>query len=322
LVRECRICHSHGEFPTFQVREMQLGMRDTFTYFECTHCRCLQIENVPADLERYYPKHYYSLNDWPPNHFKPLVRKWVKKLRTLYAVQDVGWLGQLLYQKSPEIGLRALSYIRPKLTDRILDVGCGRGGNLYHLKTAGYKNLLGIDPFLAEDIEYRNGLKILKQTLEGVQGEWDVIMLHHSYEHMINPAEALQLISKRLSKQGWCLLRLPISTSWAWRHYRENWVQLDAPRHIFLHSLESLQYLANAAGLAIKHISYDSEDFQFLFSELYSRNISMSEWTQDRNRYRDVISDQMIKEFKRQAQELNRSREGDQICCYLQVASD
>ena len=47
-----------------------------------------------------------------------------------------------------------------------------------------------------------------------------------------------------LNKDGVLLVRVPLSSSWAWEHYRENWVQLDAPRHLYLHSVKSMEVLA------------------------------------------------------------------------------
>jgi 2-polyprenyl-3-methyl-5-hydroxy-6-metoxy-1,4-benzoquinol methylase len=59
---------------------------------------------------------------------------------------------------------------------------------------------LGIDPFLEQSIEYENGLRILKKTIREVEGEWDVIMFHHSVEHLPDPLETLQSVTELLSK--------------------------------------------------------------------------------------------------------------------------
>ena len=34
----CRVCGHPGPHATFQVREMMLGTRDVFDYFECSGC--------------------------------------------------------------------------------------------------------------------------------------------------------------------------------------------------------------------------------------------------------------------------------------------
>ena len=36
------------------------GLRDQFDYLECGAYGCLQIDGIPADLDRYYPVAYYA----------------------------------------------------------------------------------------------------------------------------------------------------------------------------------------------------------------------------------------------------------------------
>jgi len=43
------------------------GYNDDFLYFQCSNCACLQIENKPKNMDKYYPNTYYSY------HFNPLV---------------------------------------------------------------------------------------------------------------------------------------------------------------------------------------------------------------------------------------------------------
>jgi hypothetical protein len=50
-------------------------------------------------------------------------------------------------------------------------------------------------------------------------------------------------------------------------------VQLDAPRHLFLHTRKSFGLLAARAGLQIEKWFCDSTSFQFWGSELYQRKL-------------------------------------------------
>ncbi|MHA1195491.1 MAG: hypothetical protein ACTSRH_05160 [Promethearchaeota archaeon] len=68
-----------------------------------------------------------------------------------------------LYNFVPDDFFKILSVTRLTLKSRILDVGCGAGNYLYVLKEIGYKNLLGIDPYLEHNIKYQNGLIIKKK---------------------------------------------------------------------------------------------------------------------------------------------------------------
>ena len=57
---ECRICGNTDEHKTYKIKEMMFGLGEPFTYFRCANCDCLQIENIPEDMSRYYSSGYYS----------------------------------------------------------------------------------------------------------------------------------------------------------------------------------------------------------------------------------------------------------------------
>ena len=298
---------------------MQFGTRERFQYFECAECHCLQLVDVPDDLSRHYPTTYESLNIWPPDHFRTSLRGKLEGLRTRYIISGRGLLGSLLYTRWPaevEIGLKALSLIKPRTTDRIIDVGCGTGYRLYELRNAGFRKLLGVDPFIKAGIDYPNGLSIRKQTLEQVTGEWDILMFHHSFEHLLDPLATLQQASRLLVPGGYCLIRVPTTSSWAWDHYRENWAQIDAPRHITIPSQQSLALLASKSGLAVERIEFDSTEFQFLASEFYAENTAWNEAI-SRKDLQPRFRVEEIEILRQKADKLNEEHRGDQLVCLM-----
>jgi SAM-dependent methyltransferase len=197
---------------------------------------------------------------------------------------------------------------------RILDVGCGRGHLLRLLRRAGFPHLSGIDPYLSGDVEIEPGLTVHKRELRDVEGKYDLIMMHHVFEHLAFPGEALVAGARRLSPGGYLLLRFPTVESHAWETYRENWVQLDAPRHLFLHTRRSLQHLGKTAGLAVISCRCDSGSFQFWASELYQNGIPLV--SADPNHY---FSKAQLNRFSRQARNLNALDRGDQCVAVLQA---
>jgi SAM-dependent methyltransferase len=213
-------------------------------------------------------------------------------------------------------GIKVLSLIKPGRHARILDVGCGSGHRLYELKNAGFHRLLGIDPFIRSDIHYPNGLTVKKQTLEEVAGDWDVIMFHHSFEHLIDPLTTLKLASKLLVSGGTCLIRVPTTSSWAWETYRENWAQIDAPRHIIIPSEKGLALLASYSGFKVAQVEFDSTEFQFLGSMFYRDDISWNE-ALSRPDLQPMFGIKAISTFKQDAERLNRQRRGDQLVCIM-----
>ncbi|MEW6657909.1 MAG: class I SAM-dependent methyltransferase [Thermodesulfobacteriota bacterium] len=315
---QCRICHNSEDNIIYNIREMMFGFRDEFEYFQCSQCNCLQLSHFPKNILKYYPDNYYSFS---PVTQIATIRPFWDKMRYNYLLFRKGVLGKYFYNKYPfddplflnQIYLLQQIYLTKKT--RILDVGCGQGEFLYNLAKSSLKTLLGIDPFIAEDIIHNKKLKILKKDISEVGGHWDIVMFHHSFEHIPNPEETLQAVSRLLSNGGVCLLRIPIVPSFAWEHYKENWVQLDAPRHFFLHSQESIRILSEKANLTLKKIIYDSNIFQFIGSELYLRDIPLQH--NHPFNIKSMFSEADIKMYSDEAERLNKERKGDQAAFYL-----
>lgn len=313
----CLICGNDKENLEFIVQEMMYGLRETFTYFECSCCGCLQIKNIPSDMAKYYPSNYYSFNivTKPTSFFNKLP----KRMRNRFAVFNKGIFGQILYRYKPDIiGLKSLSNLFLKKDMRIIDVGCGDGKLLCSLKELGFKNLLGIDPFVVQDIDYNNGVRIVKDELKNVSGTWDIVMFHHSFEHIFDQLGTLRSVNRLLDDYGACLIRVPTASSFAWRHYGVNWVQLDAPRHFFLHTAKSMSLLAEQAGFYIERIEYDSTNFQFVGSELYSKGRCLFNQSTGVNmEVSSFFSAAELQKYSVEAELLNAKGDGDQAAFYL-----
>ncbi len=324
----CRICDNRDRNTIYKVREMMLGLRDMHNYFECADCGCLQIAEVPENLQDYYPNEdYYSYN-------KIKAAEGIKgkliRSRDRFAATGKGLVGGLMQHYLPHDKLPSLRHTNVTLDSKILDVGCGAGHLLHSMKEAGFKNLLGIDPFNAEDIQYDNGLTIVKNSIHELSNDsnndttytakngWDLIMFNHSYEHVYDQYEVLGKTWDLLKPGGICMLRIPTVTSWAWRHYSEDWVQLDAPRHLFLHSIKSIHILAQNVGFELEEVSYDSFAFQSWGSEQYKQDIALH----DENSYatnpeKSPFSKQDIGNFEEHSNILNKAKAGDQAAFYL-----
>ncbi len=309
-ISKCRICGNEEQNKTYKIKEMMFGYRDIFSYFQCSQCDCLQIESFPENIAKYYADNYYS---YQVSSNKNKLKKILALLRNRYALFGEGVIGRVLYAIAPDKRLKIFSFLSIKENTTILDVGCGAGRLLYALKEAGIKNLLGVDPFNEKDIQYENGLKIQKKEIHEIKGKWDVITFHHSFEHIPNPAETLETAANLLAPDGRCVIRIPIVPCYALEHYGVNWVQLDAPRHFFLHSIKSMNILAAKVGLEIYKVDYDSTALQFKGSELYSKDIALMA-----GRSKTLIFSMREKHvFKKHAKKLNENKQGDQAAFYL-----
>ena len=314
---QCRICSNQENNTTYEAREMMLGIRDMHTYFKCGECGCLQIANVPENIQEYYPgDDYYSYDQIKT---ETGLKKMLITLRDRYAATGQGFIGKLLQMKMPHDKLPRLQQAGVNVQSRILDVGCGAGHLLHSLKECGFENTLGIDPFNAKKIEYSNGLTIEQKSIHEItEGGWDLIMMNHSFEHVLDQHETLTQIKKLLSPSGVCMIRIPTVSSWAWDHYGVDWVQLDAPRHLFLHSQESMQFLADKVGFDLKETVYDSFAFQYWGSEQYLKDIPLNdERSYAVNPNKSIFSDHQIQNYAIRSKALNAEQQGDQAAFYL-----
>lgn len=311
----CKICGTTAGNPIFTVQEMMFGTGESFRYLECPACGCLQLLDPPHDLSKYYRGGYYSLSNDPSA--MGFVSRFLHNVRADHVLKGTR-LGRLLLNRFPNHALEALSVLPPPRDARILDVGTGTGSLPYTLTEIGFSHVTGIDPFIDREREYPNGLRILKTDLAGMSGSWDYILLFDSFEHMADPSDALRSIAGLLSPQGVCIMTIPTVTSFAWEHYRAHWIQIDAPRHTFLHSQKSLEIAAAHAGLRVVQTKSVSTDFQFWGSEQAKRGIPLfSEQSYSQNPARSIFTDEEIRRFKEETEKLNKTNRGDQMAVFL-----
>ena len=111
------------------------------------------------------------------------------------------------------------------------------------------------------------------------------------------------------------MIRIPVADSYSYKKYGADWVNLDPPRHFYLHTTKSIRHLAGVTGLELKETIYDSDKIQFYGSELYKRNLTLVDY--DKRMHKDVFSKKQMHEFKAEVKKLNKQKEGDWACFYL-----
>ncbi len=314
---QCRICGNTTNNATYQAREMMYGLRETFEYFQCSACGCLQIAEIPADLIKYYPADYNGFAVPRGTYYGGPQGKF-RRRRYEAALFGRTLTDRLIGTLFPAPQFRLIGKrLGLDKTTRILDVGCGRGSYLYPLYELGMTNVRGIDPFIPATIVYPNGYTVEKRFIHDMTGRWDIVMYNHSFEHVPDPLDNLLAVKRILAPGGLCIIRVPTVSSYAWEHYRTDWFQLDAPRHFFLHSVKSMELLAAQAGLHLADVVYDSSEMQFIGSEKYRQNIPL---VQPVPRTNPVARKVQKWRYRRAARQLNAQQRGDQAAFLLKEA--
>ncbi len=314
---ECDICG--GTIARIhRVREMMLGLRESFTYGECADCGSLQLLDAPADLSRYYPPDYYSMVSRTQGSWVVRLAKRVRAEAAARGHDRVARLVGLGY--APPLWATWLRVAGVSRADAICDIGCGSGDWLVNLKHQGFRNITGADAFIPRSTE-KHGVVIHKATPAELVGQYDFIMLNHSFEHMAGPLGTLRALAALLQPAGSLMLRVPIAGCFAWREYGSDWVSIDAPRHLYVPSERGLTDLAERCGFEIYHVQYDSTADQFWRSEQYRDDIPLF----DRRSYQlDRASPRFTREQMRtwsaRAEALNTERDGDTAAFFLRLA--
>ena len=210
LAYRCRACDSEVAAEPFAADEMLLDTHESFDYVECPKCGSLQLAAVPHDLARYYPDTYRHGVARASG-----IGRWLRAQRGAY-VRGVRWnvLGAVLLRVNRPAWVEWMTRTGARTDSRILDVGYGDGALLGTLSAAGYRDLTGIDPFAPPIVDVA-GVRTFRRTLDDEPGTYDVVMLHHSLEHVADPAETLRHVRRVLAPAGRVLVRMPVAAATA-----------------------------------------------------------------------------------------------------------
>lgn len=237
----CLICKSNTSVPLFGLHD-QYG--DHFNWSVCNSCGANFLDPSPTkdQLYRAYANEYYGEGS---KKFNSTVEKVLDQFRSAKAASLAKHLDT---------------------NAKILDIGCADGEFLHQLSKFGKFQLHGVEleGKAAQRAKERGGIELHVGALQVdsySDESFDLISIVHVFEHLPDPVQSLEIISKMIKKGGLVYLEQPNIGSWQAKFFKGNWLHLDPPRHIHLLRDQQIIELMSDRGFELISKNYFSPQF-------------------------------------------------------------
>jgi SAM-dependent methyltransferase len=234
----CLLCGTHDASPFIIAVDDLTGRPGRFSFVRCNRCDLiyqsprLTIEQIKPFYDDEYLAHR-KRTDWG-------------LLSPLFAAA----MNSLDREKLRIVG----RYVQLRPTSKVLDVGCGAGTFLKHLRTTCGAHVAGIDfvdlsnqPAL-QDTVFHCGL-FYDQEIG--RSRFDLITMWHFLEHDYDPRKSLAHARDALKADGRLIIEVPRLDSVTFRLFGDRWPGLQAPQHTALYDRKMLLEAVARAGLEV-----------------------------------------------------------------------
>ena len=188
------------------------------------------------------------------------------------------------YKNGAEVPKSSKSYAVDLLSQgsalKVLDLGCGTGGNSQLIASRGH-SVKGIDISEAAISKYQeNGFDGLVCDIETSSipqkfGIFDAVYCSEVLEHLLDPLAALKKMNSCLKEDGTLILTVPNSSWWLYRLAAligKPVSELQHPMHFQFFSARRLIKLVRDAGFS--HLTLSGRNMYLVFPDLWRRLLS------------------------------------------------
>ncbi len=240
---KCALCGQDNPQPLFAVPDLLLDRPTVIAQFvRCKNCGLIYQNPRPTfeAMQRHYPPEYTSYSDPLTCLEKPFS---LRKLAVLYG----------LYKRTRFV-------TKHKSTPgRLLDVGCATGAFLWAMQKRNWE-VYGVEISQSAVMVARNRyqLEVFHGTLQEAAFPtefFDVVTMWDVLEHLHDLQNSLQEVYRILKPNGLFLARVPNFSSLDAKWFKSNWAGLDAPRHLYVFTPQTLTKLVEKNGFSVRERS-------------------------------------------------------------------
>lgn len=234
-IKSCPICNGTAFRDSLSATDNTVS-KATFALVDCAHCGFRATSPRPSeqDIGQFYRSNAYISH-------------------TDSRASLVDKIYQLVRKRALQSKRASIAKHVPQ--GNLLDIGCGTGAFLGHMKHHGYV-VEGVEPDTdarARAIEQES--IPVSPSLDGIPAreQYHAITLWHSLEHVHAPQLTARKIHARLKPGGWIFIAVPDRGSWDAAYYGSGWAAYDVPRHLSHFRKQDLRRLLEQQGFEQVH---------------------------------------------------------------------
>ena len=274
-VIDCPVCNSKNNI--FWDKASDLLMQVSNQSFEYSRCKCcnslyMSLRPMEKDIAVFYSNNYHPYNS---NLSKSVIKSSIldrcklKLKSTLHAFlgYKIGCIlkGYLYFDVSKY-------YSQLNNHKVFIDFGCGAGKTLDKVRLLGSQTV-GVDfsPVAVTTVEKKNHEAYLVDDfwVNFPNESADFVRMNHVVEHLYQPHNTLNKLSKKLKSKGVLHIAVPNPNGISSLVFKNNWYGLECPRHVILYPPNTLRQMLEKQGFENFSIIHETITKDFVRSVGY-----------------------------------------------------
>jgi len=260
------ICSSEDYNLLYRLNDPSGVSKQFYPFVKCSSCGLVYINLRPSDeeLKNLYDE-YYSAMKRPLRGIEGNLIKFFNRIRIyrIFGFKKLCFFSRGTYHAYTF--LTSCQNLYGEKSRKILDIGCGDGSFLVHLKEKGW-DVFGVETSrnAVLSARERNRLDIFCGDLKDANfpsGFFDVLTMWHVLEHIPYPIQLLAEVKRVMKNGGLLFISVPDIESIQAKVCKGKWFHMDPPRHLYQYSPGTLNAILERGGFKIMRVSHSSGEY-------------------------------------------------------------